>query len=270
MPRSLLDLAKRAKIDTGVANIVFVRDRLPEVLKNKVDESHTNWTTFCTAIEMVDKAYIRDGVRKYKEREAKYESLNSRINRIERSRSDNPVSALTTQLSRATISNQQPAPASTPRRISSRQSLPHPSISPSVTTEEEKAAVRASITRYTHHLNTAEGRTAYFEQLRSGRLHMVKTDQSMHAHHSRYDGNGVGVLGECYLCGMQGHRGADCTATGTTKIPPQEGKWRALCGRSLGRNHREQVVAVNQVTEVGEFAWAGYGDDQGNGDGPSV
>jgi hypothetical protein len=65
--KKLLNLAKWAKIDTGAANIVFVRNRLPEVLKNKVDKSHTNWTTFCTAIKMVDKAYKRDRVWKYKE-----------------------------------------------------------------------------------------------------------------------------------------------------------------------------------------------------------
>lgn len=76
------------------------------------------------------------------------------------------------------------------------------------------------------------------------------------------------------MCGMQGHMGGACTATGAVKIPPQEGRWRALHGRCLGRNHRDQAALVNHVAQVGEFAWAGYGsydgDDQGNGEGPLV
>jgi hypothetical protein len=65
--KKLLDLAKHAKIDMGTASIVFVRDRLPEVIKDKVDKSHSNWPSFCTAIEAINKAYIRDGVRKHRE-----------------------------------------------------------------------------------------------------------------------------------------------------------------------------------------------------------
>jgi hypothetical protein len=59
-------------------------------------------------------------------------------------------------------------------------------------------------------------------------------------------------------------------AVGTTKIPSQESRWRALCGRCLGRNRQDQTVAINHVTEAGEFAWAGYGEEQGNGEGPLV
>jgi hypothetical protein len=62
--------------------------------------------------------------------------------------------------------------------------------------------------------------------------------------------------------------GVACTATGAVKIPRQEGRWRALCGRCLGRNRRDQAASVNHVAQMGEFAWAGYGgDDQGNGEG---
>lgn len=70
--KKLLDLAKRAKIEAGTANIVFVQDKLPQVIKDKVAESHANWSAFCAAIEAVDKTYIREGVRKHREQEAKY------------------------------------------------------------------------------------------------------------------------------------------------------------------------------------------------------
>jgi hypothetical protein len=63
--KKLLELVKCTKIDAGTANIVWVRDKLPDLLKDKVGKSHADWKAFCTAIEKVDKMYIRDGVRKH-------------------------------------------------------------------------------------------------------------------------------------------------------------------------------------------------------------
>ena len=84
-------------------------------------------------------------------------------------------------------------------------------------------------------------------------------------------GTALACLGECYMYGMQGHMGGACTATNAAKIPPQEGRWHALCGRCLRRNCRDQAMLVNHVAQVGEFAWAGYKsyeeDNQGNGEG---
>ena len=40
--KKLFELVKRAKIDTGTANIIHVQDKLPEILKDKVSKSHVN------------------------------------------------------------------------------------------------------------------------------------------------------------------------------------------------------------------------------------
>jgi hypothetical protein len=165
--KKLLEMAKRAKIDSGTANIVHVRDKLPEILKDKVGESHADWKAFCTAIESVDRTYIRDGVKKHRKQEAKINSLTNQLNRVERTlaRAANPVSDLTTQF----ISNTQTAPSNAPQRqfpqqSNTRQAGPRPS---SVTTEDEKAIVRANMVKYPKHPSTAEGRTSYFKQLRT-------------------------------------------------------------------------------------------------------
>jgi hypothetical protein len=63
--KKLLKLVKRDKIDAGMANIIFVWDKLLEVLKDKVSKSHVNWKAFCTAIKAIDRTYIRDRVRKH-------------------------------------------------------------------------------------------------------------------------------------------------------------------------------------------------------------
>jgi hypothetical protein len=62
--KKLFDMAKQAKIDTGTANIVHIWDKLPELIKDKVGETHANWKSFCMAIKGVDRTYIREGVKK--------------------------------------------------------------------------------------------------------------------------------------------------------------------------------------------------------------
>jgi hypothetical protein len=265
--KKLLELAKRAKIDAGTANIVHVRDRLPEILKDKVGETHENWKAFCMAIEKVNRTYIRDGVRKHRENKANLEALSNQINRIERTiaRSSNSISDLTTQLHHTTIG------VTTPNTTSSQQPRQTGQRWSSIVTEDEKTIVRTNMTKYPHHPNTAEGRTSYFEQLRTWKAtHGENAPITIHTPFPLRPGTAPVCSGECYTCGKQGHRGTDCIATDTAKIPPQESKWRVTCGRCLGRNRREQAVAVNHVAEVGEFAWAGYRDDQGNGEGLPV
>jgi hypothetical protein len=78
--KKLFELAKQAKIDVGMANIIHVQDKLPEILRDKVGESHANWKAFCTAIKGIDRAYIRDKVRKHWNHDAKIESQATQLN----------------------------------------------------------------------------------------------------------------------------------------------------------------------------------------------
>ena len=144
--KKLFEMAKQAKIDMGTANIVHVQDKLLEILKDKVGKTHANWRAFCTAIEDVDRTYIRDGVKKLQEQEAKMDSITTQLNQVEHTlaRSTTHISDLTTQFSHTTISNAQTAPSNMLQRQSpqqpnySHQTGPHLS---SVATEEEKAMV---------------------------------------------------------------------------------------------------------------------------------
>ena len=209
--KKLFELAKRAKIDTGTANIVHVRDKLPEILKYKVGESHANWKAFRTAIEMVDRTYIRDEVRKHRERVAQIDSLSTQITRVERTlaRSNNPISDLTTQLSHTTISSTHVAPPTPlPQQFPQQPNLARQTGSrlSSVTTEDEKTIVRVNITKYPHHPSTAEGHTSYFEQLRTWKaVHGENAPITIHTPFPLRPGTAQVCSGECYTCGMQGH-----------------------------------------------------------------
>src|SRR5271168_2609938 len=49
----ILDLAKRAKIDNTTSGLFNVRDKLPEVLREKVHEDQASWMAFADAIKKV-------------------------------------------------------------------------------------------------------------------------------------------------------------------------------------------------------------------------
>jgi hypothetical protein len=53
-----LQLAQRAGIDTGANSIWQVQDLLPDIIKDKVGESHANWAAFCSEIKGVDLTHI--------------------------------------------------------------------------------------------------------------------------------------------------------------------------------------------------------------------
>ena len=77
----ILDLAKRAKIETTTSGLWSVRDELPEVLREKIPESQTSWTAFTQAIKDVDMGHIREGVRKHKEKAASDAQVKADIDR---------------------------------------------------------------------------------------------------------------------------------------------------------------------------------------------
>ncbi|EDR12210.1 uncharacterized protein LACBIDRAFT_311353 [Laccaria bicolor S238N-H82] len=67
-----LSLAKQAEISNSSNLIWKVQDELPDIMHQKVKETYSTWTEFCTAIKEVEMARIQDGVKKHqKEKEEK-------------------------------------------------------------------------------------------------------------------------------------------------------------------------------------------------------
>jgi hypothetical protein len=107
----LLDLAKRAKFEKTTTSIWQVRDNLPDILKSKIGESHTDWMAFCKAIKDVDPSHICDGVRKHTKRIAEKHAMEARLARIEQAttaRPSSPTAVIHAQLAHTTITGQQP------------------------------------------------------------------------------------------------------------------------------------------------------------------
>ena len=78
-----IDLARRAKIATTTNLIWQVRDQLPDVAKEKIDETQQDWTTFYKAIIDLPLGHLREGVAKHKKNRAEKDEITRRIAMIE-------------------------------------------------------------------------------------------------------------------------------------------------------------------------------------------
>ncbi|KDR76578.1 hypothetical protein GALMADRAFT_67310 [Galerina marginata CBS 339.88] len=289
----ILDLAKQAKIETTASGIFNVRDELPEVLREKISETQADWKTFATAIKNVDLSHIKEGVRKYKERAAESLKFQMQLDILNRRTTTNtqasPTKAIREQMTRTTIS-QPPAPHAnvsnpftgnnggqgnlfvaphvTPNNAFN--SLPNSSRPPRLPpTEDEKAALRASIACYPIQPPTPQGIATYREQMRSWKQSNGDNAPSKYTGFPLRPGGAEPGTGECYGCGKTGHLGRDCAEM--NKVPTLEGNFCAICGSIL--IPRRQPAQVNHVAvEEDEFAWANapttYFRQQGNGEGP--
>jgi hypothetical protein len=279
----ILDLAKRAKVEGSTSGLWNVRDELPEILREKIPENQPSWTAFAKAIKDVDMGHIREGVRKYKEK-AKHEAeVKADINLLKQrtasatiGNTNSPTKAIRTQLASTTIT-QQPAQTTSgnPFRgpgggggnlFGNRAARPP-------ATEAEKSMLRASLALYPSQPETPEGAAAYLDQLRAWRRLNGDNQVSKSTGFPLRPGGAPPGSGECYNCGQIGHRGMDCQATSSKKIPALEASFRAICGSILGQPSR-RAAQVNYVATSGdnEFAWLNTEStgQQGNGEGPSA
>jgi len=56
-----------------------VCNELPDIICQKVKETHTTWDDFCTAIKEVDMGHIRDGVKRHQKEKEEKERMESLI-----------------------------------------------------------------------------------------------------------------------------------------------------------------------------------------------
>ena len=283
----ILDLAKRAKIETTASGLWNVRDELPEILREKIPENQASWTAFAQAIKDVDMGHIREGVRKYKDKAASEARVNADINFLKQRAAtganfiagsvDSPTKAIRTQLASTAISQQ-------PMNRTAHGDLfgntgggggnlfnARPPRPPA--TEAEKATLRANLATYPMQPENPDGMAAYLDQLRTWRNINGSSNVSKSTGFPLRPGGAPPGSGECYNCGIAGHRRIECQATGTKKIPPLESSFRAICGSILGQPSR-RTAQINYVAAPGEdeFAWLNIesNSQQGNGQGPSA
>jgi hypothetical protein len=279
-----LDLARRAGIATGTNNIWQVRDSLPEVIREKVPEKQTNWTTFCDAIRQVEVGHIKEGARKHVAEQEEKALLRSEMaalkNAVRAAKTpETPTRGISNQLGRTTISPNAPSatPAANPftateggrgNLFGSQQTTTiRNKYQPNSNLEEEIAIINETINR----LAMAETNQAWMEQVRQWRIKYGDNGRvTKHSGFPLRPGGAPPGSSECYKCGKVGHTRASCTAQPGACIPEKEAIFRSICG-SILRGARQLNTQINHVgTTETDDDWLWKGNAQGNGEGPSA
>lgn len=283
-----LDLARRAGIAAGTSNIWQVRDALPEVVREKVPERQTDWSSFCDAIKQVDVSHIKEGARKHVAEQQEKARLRSELDALRNAvlatkTPDTPTKGISGQLSKTTITQTAPTPAPTTQnpfvatgggrgnlfwgqqaagRSSARQQ------NPPLNAEEELAIIRSTISQFP----VANTTQAWMEQVRQWRVaHGDSGRVTKHTGFPLRPGGAPPGSNECYKCGKTGHTRAGCVAEPGDCIPEKEAIFRSICG-SILRGARQPSSQVNHVATVesdDDWLWKGNTTtSQGNGEGP--
>ncbi|KAJ7439823.1 hypothetical protein FB451DRAFT_1415470 [Mycena latifolia] len=270
----LLETARLAGIDTSTAGIWQSRDALPEVLREKVPATQTNWTTYMDAIKAVDRTHIRKGVAKAKkaqEMEHVVRELAAQDRgRHTQSAPTTPVTKMSSQLAQTALSTPK-APAATTNANpfgagGGRGNLFTPGRDNETLTSEELARMRKVVDQLSRSLlnDDGPGRAEYVRRVGVWNTATAGTRPRLElTGYPLSPGTVVPGSGECYGCGKittPWHRKTECPGP---KIDAKETTFRTLVAKYL----RAAPAPVNVVLD-----WMDFGeeiDDEGFPEGPS-
>ena len=256
-------LVNEANIASKTTHIWQVRDKLPDAIKDVVGSTQADWTTFMKAVRNVDLQHIRDAVLKRKKEDDVRRDLENCI-RILETVQQSPTAGIRAQMNRASISMQTPthypaAPMRTNEAVFGRGGgqgnlfNPHAGQPPAArptATPQQIAALRGRLNILPHHPNTEGGRAAYHLQLVEWeRKHGRDAKVTEETPYPLWPGTAPVCAGECWICGMVGHRRDRCQVQpgNLACISQRENLWRRICGTMLGPINWENTTPVQHV-----------------------
>ncbi|KAF9061829.1 hypothetical protein BDP27DRAFT_1428524 [Rhodocollybia butyracea] len=265
--------AKLANIENGCSSIIAVRDALPSALRVKVSDEQANWKNFTDAIKAVKKQEIEEGVERQRMVDKTKEEVASAHKRLWERVPPVPET-LSKALGRsfAGMGFENTFRGGGYRGYGSgsrggrgggqgsRQRNNAP-LEP-----DQQAILVRNASLLPHHPNTSEGLQAYRSQLAAWAL---KWGQEAVIDHDKpvplKPGTAPVASGKCFNCGLKGHQGRFCEATGDQILGIHEREWRVLCGRNLPRvmGSFGRSAQVNHVMDNEFELWlSGEGLDQ--------
>ncbi|KAF6753862.1 hypothetical protein DFP72DRAFT_1069071 [Ephemerocybe angulata] len=284
-------LAKGAGVYNLSILLSTVVKQLPLALRAATSGEQSTWKEFLVAVRKVESDALVDGSavgRKVDELERR---LMTRIAGL--SAPPSPTAGIRKSMATASIST--PAPVSAVAQPASVNPLltagggrgnlfstqpvtpSRPSRGPRTPATPSTPASRAALLRRTtelpHHPPTEEGRKLHaLQQLAWVEKHGANAWVDETTPYPLRPGTMPVNSGECYRCGMMGHRGANCPVPQKDQLQAPEQKWRVLCSNGLREPVDIRYVTISDyghtIQVLGESDEEGEG--QGNGEGSSA
>ena len=246
-----LALAKLAKVEKSAVLIWQVREKLPEMVRDLLDEEYANWEMFTGAVKGLSTGKLKEGKAKLEKQRKDEEAMEQRVRAS--------VSDITSRLQRTSITPAIRNPthvAHTTLPTATRfavQQRPRQQVynTAKPVTEAQREALRLIIETYEQHPPTTTGRQAHQAQVTQWTAkHGENTRVTDLTPYPLTPGTASICSGECFKCGTHGHSGKQCPMPqgDASRLNNKEAAWRAICNRILGPYNRSRAVEVRLVT----------------------
>jgi hypothetical protein len=276
--------------DTNGLLVGAVRANLPAVLKEHIGGTFTDWDSFTDAVCKVSLADIADSKEKSQANERRLRRLETLVASAQQS----PTAPLRHALSRTTISAPTfkgpgtGSPAAAPFNVNPFQGgamhrsnlfANAGSYAPRPDTDRLADALRNTLP---HHPTTPDGLSLYTAQVRAWAASNPNGKPNEHHPYPLTPGTVRVGSGECWKCGLVGHRGDQ--DPGTNLVPELEVTWRRIAQGIHNRARQMASIAPVNIVDTAdpsltayltseeyvESIIADYLARQGNGEGSSA
>jgi hypothetical protein len=262
----VLQLATSTGIALGTSMIWQVRGKLPSVVKDLLkDMEYANWAEFTKEVTELKGTRLMEKKEQYAKQEHEVSLLCADVARLQqRNVTQNPITALQNQLSQMSINpavtSNTPCSNNTVTRTPTQTTMGYlqstfthqlnTAPQPLVVTEELKTAVRQLVALYTHHQDTAAGRTTYAAQIAQWNMKWGEnTRVTQETGYPLKPGTAAIASSEFFACGTHGHNGRNCPVPldHQERLTRKEAAWRAIVSKVLGSFNRMVVTPISLV-----------------------
>ncbi|KAJ2932077.1 hypothetical protein H1R20_g5017, partial [Candolleomyces eurysporus] len=235
MADRMLALAKGAGVAAGSNLIRTVINNLPRGLKERVAGTYANWEEFVKVLKEVDMEAVVVSVEGLMRDEKARAEQDEKIKQLQAMIMKLNMGGGVGGGGGSTGGNGSGGGGG--GRTGGRNGQVRPPLM-----KELQEEVRKGLAEMVHHLDTPEGRKAYLEQIKSWEdKHGAEGWVSEKTPFPLRPGTSGACSGECFKCGIVGHKSTECSVSEEKQLRKKEQVWRGLCARTLGYDGKKML-----------------------------